>query len=111
MKNLQFDPVSAYVPKGTPEQVKLLKKQLEKADKESKRLGQLRGNLGPDAPRSRMTTANARWARAAEYRDRVQTMLDEEKDAQPKEPGKLTVIQRDGTRVEVEPFRPCKESL
>ena len=59
----------------TPE-IKKLERELAKADAASKKAAAARGALGPDATRARMTTANARWMRAAEYRDRVLARLD-----------------------------------
>lgn len=48
-----------------------LQKLFRKSHADCLRLAGIRGNLGPDSSRARITTANARWARAAEERDRI----------------------------------------
>lgn len=63
-----------------------LEKLLAKAEKDSKRCAAARGALGPDASRARMTTANAKWMRAAEFRDRIQSKFDEAKALLPSSP-------------------------
>lgn len=46
--------------------------QLIKAERESMRLCMARGAMPISATRAQSTTAEARWARAAEWRDRVE---------------------------------------
>ena len=48
-----------------------LRRDLERANAKSIRLCQARADLPPGTSRARVTTANARWARAAEERDRL----------------------------------------
>jgi septal ring factor EnvC (AmiA/AmiB activator) len=57
-------------------QVARLQRELAGAEKRSAKLAAARAALPPGSSRARVTTANARWARAAEYRDRVAAYLD-----------------------------------
>lgn len=56
--------------------VKRLEKLLEKAQKDSLAWAKRRGAMEPGTSRARVTTANAKWARAAEHRDRISDLLD-----------------------------------
>ena len=62
----------------TPEQqatLAQLRRELARLTKASEKACRARGALPPGSSRARVTTANARWARAAEARDRVQEMV------------------------------------
>lgn len=48
------------------------KKKIDAAGAKSERLAQARGALPAGSSRARVTTANARWMRAAEERDRIE---------------------------------------
>jgi hypothetical protein len=73
-----------------------LVKDLEKANARSLKLSEARRALPPGSSRARVTTANARWARAAEERDRLLRELEaydeQDADAQSQEQS----IQNDG---------------
>jgi hypothetical protein len=56
---------------------KKLKKELKKLQAKSLSLSFARSSLPAGASRARVTSANAKWARVAEARDRVQKQLDE----------------------------------
>lgn len=58
-------------------EVAALRRELAKAIKHSQRLSAARANLGPGTSRARVTSANAKWARAAEYRDSLRRRLEE----------------------------------
>ncbi|MDF2815721.1 MAG: hypothetical protein K0Q81_1921, partial [Paenibacillus sp.] len=58
-------------------EIKRYEKLLVAADKASKKAAEVRANLGIGASRARVTSANARWARAAEERDRISDKLDQ----------------------------------
>jgi hypothetical protein len=60
--------------------VKALERALQKAQAASDRASEARRALPPGSSRARVTTANARWMRAAEERDRVQKLLDAARD-------------------------------
>lgn len=62
---------------STDVQVARLQRELAGAEKRSARLAAARAALPPGSSRARVTSANARWARAAEYRDRVAAMLEQ----------------------------------
>lgn len=49
----------------------------EKAVAASEKAAAARADLGPGATRARVTTANAKWARQAENRDRLAAELEE----------------------------------
>jgi len=49
------------------------------ADRKSKAASDRRANLEPGSSRAAITTANARWATAAEYRDRLQERYERAK--------------------------------
>lgn len=59
------------------DKVKALQAELARAEKASKKAAERRGALGPGASRASLTSANAKWAQAAEYRDRIQRELDD----------------------------------
>lgn len=46
---------------------------LARAEQKSQQLAERRAALPPGSSRARVTSANARWARAAEHRDRCMT--------------------------------------
>lgn len=52
-------------------QVAALERRLAAAERKTEQASEARRNLGIGASRARITTANARWAAAAEERDRV----------------------------------------
>lgn len=54
-----------------------LLKDLELARARSAKLAERRAALPPGASRARVTSANAKWARAAEHRDRLERRLRE----------------------------------
>lgn len=53
-----------------------LRADLEKAQKKSMKAAEARWRLPPGSARARVTTANARWAQAAEARDRIQEKIE-----------------------------------
>lgn len=73
------------------EQLARLRRDLARAQAASTRAMDARAALPPGSSRARVTTANARWARAAEHRDRIQEQIDrlveeiaaEEQEGQP----------------------------
>ena len=67
-------------PETARELAELLKKYLE-AQKASERAMEARMKLAPGSTRARSTTANARWAQAAEGRDHLQAALQRKIDA------------------------------
>lgn len=58
-----------------------LEKLLAAATAKSTKAAESRANLPPGSTRARVTTANARWMRAAEDRDRITAMLAAAKDS------------------------------
>ena len=52
-----------------------LERLLLKATADSKKASEARAALGPNSSRARITSANARWARCAEYREKLQQQL------------------------------------
>jgi hypothetical protein len=54
-----------------------LKKAIVRAQARSMALATARASLPPGTSRARVTTANARWARAAEERDRILRRVEE----------------------------------
>lgn len=56
---------------------KALQAEYYRADAASTRLAKVRASLPQGSTRARVTTANARWARAAEHRDRIAALLHE----------------------------------
>jgi hypothetical protein len=56
-------------------ELKRLEKQYADAVKDSAKWAERRRSLPPGSTRARVTTANARWAQAAEHRDRLQEEL------------------------------------
>lgn len=65
---------------STAELAALIKKYLE-AQKASERAMEARMKLAAGSTRARSTTANARWAQAAEGRDRLQEAVQRKVDA------------------------------
>ena len=63
-------------------EVKKLERLYAAAEKKSARLAEARANLPPGSTRARVTSANARWARAAEARDLLARKLEEARKAQ-----------------------------
>jgi hypothetical protein len=72
--------VIALTPETAADLVGLLKKYLE-AEKASKRAMEARMALAPGSTRARSTTANARWAQAAEGRDNLRDAAQRRIDA------------------------------
>lgn len=56
-------------------QIAKLRRELAKAEKASAKLCEQRAALPPGTSRAKVTTLNAKWARAAEYRDLLQGQL------------------------------------
>lgn len=56
---------------------KQLEKALKAAEAKSKKLSEARMRLPAGTSRAQVTTANARWARAAEERERLQQAMTE----------------------------------
>lgn len=54
-----------------------LTRELARAEKASEKATAARAALPPGSSRARVTTTNARWSRAAEYREVVRRQLDE----------------------------------
>lgn len=54
-----------------------LTSELARAESKSTRCSEKRAELPPGSSRARVTTANAKWARAAEYRDLVSKRIAE----------------------------------
>ena len=54
-----------------------LRKELARLTAASEKASDARARLGPGSSRARVTTANARWARLAEARDRVAAQIRE----------------------------------
>jgi hypothetical protein len=52
-----------------------LQRLLAKAEKASAKAAERRAALPPGSSRARVTSANAKWARAAEHRDIIASML------------------------------------
>ncbi len=53
-----------------------LVRELARAQKASERASAARAALPPGSSRARVTTANARWMRAAEHRDRLLAQVE-----------------------------------
>ena len=53
-----------------------LERDLAQAERASKRAAEARSRLPPGSSRARVTTANARWMRAAEHRDRILAQVE-----------------------------------
>lgn len=58
-------------------EIETVRRALARAQLRSIGLAEARGRLPPGTSRARVTTANARWARAAEERDRLLRKLEE----------------------------------
>jgi hypothetical protein len=56
--------------------VRELERELARLEKQSARFAAARAALPPGSSRARVTTANARWARVAEARERVSRELE-----------------------------------
>lgn len=67
--------------KQTFDEVLACSKEYQAAHKKSLKAAEARARLEPGTSRARVTTANARWARAAEARDRIQERLRAEWEA------------------------------
>lgn len=65
----------------TPADIKRLERELERAQKASAKASEARFALPAGSSRSRVTTANAKWMRAAEHRDRIAAQLAEARKA------------------------------
>ena len=63
--------------------VEALKKELARLEKKSAALSEARSRLAPGTSRARVTSANAKWARAAEARDRAAAALTAYQSARP----------------------------
>lgn len=57
------------------QEIERLRKALDRAQKASAKAAMARLALPAGSSRARVTTANARWARAAEHRDRLARQL------------------------------------
>lgn len=55
--------------------LKSARKDLAAAEKKSAKAAETRASLPPGSSRARVTTANARWSRAAEARDRAAALV------------------------------------
>jgi hypothetical protein len=55
--------------------IKQLQRELARAEKQSQLACDARAALPAGSSRAKVTTANARWARAAEHRDRIAKQL------------------------------------
>jgi hypothetical protein len=53
-----------------------LERELARAQRASEKASAARAALPPGSSRARVTTANARWMRAAEHRDRILAQLE-----------------------------------
>lgn len=62
-------------------QIVVLERKLAAAEKRTEKAAEARKNLGFGASRARVTTANARWAAAAEERDRVLEQLQKARES------------------------------
>ncbi len=58
-------------------ELKRLRKLLASAEVKSARAAEARRNLAVGSTRARVTSANAKWMRAAEHRDLLQKQVDE----------------------------------
>lgn len=61
--------------------IPILEKMLRDAEKKSAAAVEARAKLPPGSSRARVTSANARWARAAEARDCIERQLREARAA------------------------------
>ncbi len=57
--------------------LKYLRQELARLEIKSAKLAQKRSELPPGSPRSRVTSANAQWSRAAEAREMVRHQIEE----------------------------------
>lgn len=58
-----------------------LERELARATKAAAKACEARAALPPGSSHTRVTTANAKWSRAAEHRDRVAKQLEEARTA------------------------------
>jgi len=72
-----FDGSDAHLLDG---QIVKLKKLIKKEREALRKASQNRADMGPEVSRARMTTANARYMRCAEYVDRLEGKLEELKE-------------------------------
>lgn len=68
--------IAEYAPEEIPAAIRRYERLLEKAERDSKKAAEARGNLPPGSTRARITTANARWWTAAEHRDTIREHLE-----------------------------------
>ncbi|TDL50909.1 hypothetical protein E2R60_20385 [Paenibacillus dendritiformis] len=61
-------------------QIAALERRLQVAERRAEKAAASRRNLGLGASRARITTANARWAAAAEERDRIYEQLQKARE-------------------------------
>ena len=61
------------------DRIRQLERELKKAQSASTRAMEARRRLPGGSSRARVTSANARWARAAEHRDRIAADLERER--------------------------------
>lgn len=64
-----------------PYALRELDHEIERAAKAVERTSDARRRLSAGSSRARVTSANARWARACEHHDRLQRLRDELRDA------------------------------
>lgn len=57
-------------------QIQTLRAELARVEAKSAKLATARSALPPGTSRARVTRANARWARAAEHRDRLLAQIE-----------------------------------
>lgn len=62
---------------NTQSELERYRRLLQQAEKDSLKACKARGDLPIGASRARLTTANARWMRASEYRDRILAKISE----------------------------------
>ena len=58
-------------------ELEIAERDLIKAHRDSLKLAQRRADCDPGTSRARITTANAKWSRAAEHRDRLAAKVDD----------------------------------
>lgn len=62
---------------GESAEIRKLRVELARAERDSQKATEARASLPPGSSRARVTTANARWMRKAEHRDRLARQLGE----------------------------------
>jgi hypothetical protein len=65
------------VPMRPAPSIAQLRRELAAAERKSAKAAEARSSLPPGSSRARVTTANARWARAAEARDLLARRIEE----------------------------------